>query len=74
MAQINIRLNDEDKKLFEKYAEFEGKNLTSFIRDTMIEKIEDEYDYKLAVSAHEEWKEDNFNTVSHEEVMKQYEL
>ena len=67
-----MRLDDEDKKIFEKYAKFEGKNLTSFIRDSVFEKIEDEYDYQVAVEAHEEWKEDNFKTMPFEEVKKEY--
>lgn len=74
MSNLTIRLNEDDRKLFEKYAEFEGKNLTSFIRDAVFEKIEDEYDYQIAVEAHEDWEKDNFETVSFEEVKKEYGL
>lgn len=74
MPQINIKLNKEEKKLFEKYAKHEGKKLTTFIKDTILDKIEDEYDYKMAVAAHIEWKADNFETVSFEKLKEEYGL
>lgn len=72
MASINIRLSEEDKKVIEEYAKFEGKNLTSFIRDSVFEKIEDDYDYRIAVEAYQEWEEDNFETISFEKVKEEY--
>lgn len=72
MASINIRLSEEDKKVIEEYAKFEGKNLTSFIRDSVFEKIEDDYDYHIAVEAYQEWEEDNFETISFEKVKEEY--
>lgn len=50
------------------------KNLTTFIKDTILDKIEDEYDYKMAVAAHKEWKADNFETVSFEKLKNEYGL
>lgn len=45
MAYINIKVSDKEKKLFEEYVLLADKNLNTFIKDCLYEKIEDEYDY-----------------------------
>jgi predicted DNA-binding protein len=74
MSNINIRLNEQDKKLFEEFAKLNGKNLTTFIKDTVKEAIEDQFDYQLAVESHEEYINDNKYSISSEELMRKYGL
>ena len=44
MATMTLRLSDVDASIVRKYAQFEGKTISDFIRDAVLEKIEDEED------------------------------
>lgn len=44
MAMISIRLNDRDASLIRSYAQLKGISLSDLIRNTVINKIEDEID------------------------------
>ena len=44
MATMTLRLNDSDASIVRKYAQFEGKTISDFIRDAVFEKIEDQED------------------------------
>ena len=41
---ISLRINDSDKELFKAYAKAHGLTLTDFIKETVLERIEDDYD------------------------------
>jgi len=45
---------------------------TDFIRQAVVEKIEDMYDIRMADQAHKEWVDGGRKTISHEEMMKRY--
>lgn len=70
---ISITLSDEDVSLFTKYAEMHNMSLSDFIRNTVLEKIEDEYDLKCYEEAMEEYKK---NPVTHtfDEIVKELGL
>ena len=40
---ISLRLNDEDTVLFKKYAELNGITVSELLRQSVIERIEDDY-------------------------------
>jgi FKBP-type peptidyl-prolyl cis-trans isomerase (trigger factor) len=44
---ISLRLNEEDTLLIKKYAEFNKISVSELIRQTVLERIEDEYDLKV---------------------------
>lgn len=44
MTTLSLRVTNADAELFKKYAQANGLSLTDFIRQTLIEKIEDEHD------------------------------
>ena len=44
MPTMTMRLDETDAKVVRKYAEFEGKTISDFIRDAVFEKIEDQQD------------------------------
>jgi len=55
---ISLELPDEDVALFKKYADLHNMSLSEFIRNTVLERIEDEYDLKVYKEAIEEFKKD----------------
>lgn len=72
MSTISVRLNDKDDILIRKYAELHGMDLSTFIRQAALEKIEDEYDLALFNKVWEEEKDSEF--VSHEDMKKELGL
>ncbi len=68
MGIVSLRLNDKDNILIRKYAELHGMDLSAFIRQAVIEKIEDEYDLTLFNTVWEE--EQNQARISHDELKK----
>jgi len=72
MSTISLRLNDRDNTLIRKYAELNGMELSAFIRQTVIEKIEDEYDLALFDKV---WQEErNQERISHEQLKSELGL
>lgn len=59
MAMISIRLTDEEERAFKAFAKSKDLNLSALIRQTLTEKIEDEYDMKIYQEylANKEYKE-----------------
>ncbi len=72
MSTVSIRLSDRDNRLIRKYAEIHNVDLSAFIRQAAIEKIEDEYDLTLF---NQVWEEEcSSRRYSHEEVKKELGL
>lgn len=70
---ISLRLNDEDTQLIKKYAEINNISISELFRQTVLERIEDEYDLECYNKAMEEYKK-NPVTYSLDEVKKELEL
>ena len=70
---ISLRLNDEDTVLFKKYAELNGITVSELLRQSVIERIEDEYDLNAYEEAMAEFKK-NPVTYSLDEVEKELGL
>lgn len=66
---VSVRLSDRDEKLFKKYAEMHGISLSDLFRDSVMEKIEDEYDLQCFDKAMKEYEADPV-TYTHEEIGK----
>lgn len=45
---LSIRCNPEDEKLIKHYAASKNKNVSELLRDLVMERIEEEYDLKIA--------------------------
>ena len=73
MTTISLRLNDEDNMLFKKYAEMHGISVSELVRQSVLEKIEDEYDLKAYEEAMEDFKK-NPITYTLDEVEKELGL
>ena len=70
---ISLRLDDADNALIKKYAELKKVSVSELIRQSVLERIEDEFDLELYHKAIEEY-EKNPVTYSQEEVERILEL
>ena len=70
---ISLRLNPDDSELVKAYAQMNGMSVSEFVRRSVIERIEDEYDLKAYEEAMAEYKK-NPVTFSHEDVARMLEL
>ncbi len=70
---ISLRLNDEDAVLIKKYAELNKMSASELIRQSVMERIENEYDLEAFASAMREYK-NNPVTYSLDEVEKELGL
>lgn len=71
MATMTMRVDDADAKLIRKYAKFEGKTISDFIRDAVFNQIEDERDLATLRAAIEE---DDGKRYSQAQVLKELDL
>ena len=54
---ISLRLSDEDTLLIKKYAELNKLSVSDLIRQTVMERIENEYDLEMFDKAIKEYKD-----------------
>ena len=71
MATMTLRLDESDATIVRKYAKFEGKTISDFIRDAVFEKIEDQEDLKELRAA---IASDDSVRYSHAQVLKELGL
>ncbi len=69
---VLLKLNDKEDILIRKYAEIHNMDLSTFIRQAVMEKIEDEYELSLFDKIWEE--EQNNDHISHEDLKKELGL
>jgi len=70
---VSVRLNDEDTMLIKKYAEINRISVSDLIRQTVMERIENEYDLEMFDKAMKEYR-DNPVTYSLDDVEKELGL
>lgn len=68
-----VRITDDIRSLAEVYAKSKGITVTDLIRNSLIEKLEDEYDLKLAEEAFNEFLT-NGDVISWEDVKAKYDV
>ena len=71
MPTMTMRLDETDAEVVRKYAEFEGKTISDFVRDAVFEKIEDQQDL---ATLREAITTDNGVRYTHEQVLAQLGL
>ena len=71
MATMTMRLDDADAVIVRKYAKFEGKTISDFIREAVFERIEDQEDLATLRDA---IAEDDGTRYSHEQVLAELGL
>ena len=72
MTTISLRLSDDDNNLIKKYAELNGMSVSDLVRQSVLDRIEDEYDLKAYHEAMEEYRK-NPVTYSHADVVRMLE-
>ena len=72
VSTISLRLSDREDILIRKYAELHHIDLSTFIRQTVMEKIEDEFDLTLFDKVWEEEKHQE--RISHEQLKSELGL
>lgn len=70
---ISLRLSDEDSMLIKKYAELNRMSVSDLIRQSVLARIEDEYDLEMFDRALATYKEDP-TTYSLDEMEKELGL
>lgn len=71
MPTITIRCNDEEKKAFDRYAKFQGVPVSTLLKRSLKEKIEDEIDLQSILEYKEKVKNNTLELCSHEEMKKE---
>lgn len=69
---VSVRFSQELNSMLSTVVEENNITKTDFIRQAVVEKIEDMYDIRMADQAHKEWVDGGRKTISHEEMMKRY--
>ena len=72
MSTISVRFNQKDDVLIRTYAELHNVDLSTFIRQAVIEKIEDEYDLALFQKVWDE--EQNQERITHDALKRELGL
>ncbi|MGN0702637.1 MAG: type II toxin-antitoxin system RelB family antitoxin [Lentihominibacter sp.] len=70
MATISLRVPDNELNAIKNYAKINNKTVSEIIRETMISRIEDEYDMKVFDEYLIEKENGNVKTYSHDDVWK----
>lgn len=52
MANVSLRLTEEEKSLIEAYAKLQGISVSEVFKKTVLERIEDEYDIAVGEKAY----------------------
>ena len=71
METMTMRLDHTDAAIIRKYARFEGKTISDYIRDAVLEKIEDQEDLAALRAA---IAEDDGTRYTHEQVLAELGL
>ena len=71
---ISLKLSEADETFLKKCAEMEGITVSEFIRNIVMERIEDEYDVKVANEAYEDYLKDNKKSETIEKLWEELEI
>lgn len=71
---ITIEFNNEETSLLEKFSKIKNCTITDFIKEAVLEKLEDMDDYEIAVAAWNEFEKGGLKGIPVEEVFKMSEL
>lgn len=70
MTVISLRLDEQEEKLIKEYAKAKNISVSALIRESVLEKIEDEIDLTVYRQAMAEYKE-NPDSISFDEMLKE---
>lgn len=70
MGTITVRLNEEEQKVFDEYAKLHDAPLSTLLKQSLEEKIEDELDLEAIRDYEERLQKDEIEVYSHDDVKK----
>ena len=59
---FSIRLTEEERKLAESYAKLHARPIAEVIKQAFFEKVEDEFDIKIAESAYKDYVDSGYKS------------
>lgn len=71
MSVISLRLNENEEKILREVADFEGIGLSSYLKKIIFERLEDEYDLKIANESYKKHIENGSKTVKFDDLVKE---
>lgn len=74
MKTVSVRLNEEETRVFEAYADLMGIPLSTLFKIAMEEKLQDELDIKIIQEYEKRKLEGKLETLSLEEVIEELDL
>lgn len=74
MSTVTVRLNEEEKRLFDEYAKLNNKPLSTLLKESLEQRIEDEVDLKAILEYEESLKNNEVEYISFDEVKKRLEM
>ena len=74
MITVSINANPDIENKINNYVKENNINLNQVILDLILEKIEDEEDYKMAVETYEEYKSNKKKAISFDDLVKKMGL
>ena len=74
MSVVSIRFNDDEEEILKNYVKSKGLNLSQYIKNTIFEKIEEEYDLKSVQKYLKAKSEGTLNLIPFEEAIKEWDL
>lgn len=74
MSTVTVRLNEEEKRLFDEYAKLNNKPLSTLLKESLEQRIEDEVDLKAILEYEESLKNNEIEYISFDEVKKRLEM
>ena len=73
MSVVSIRFNDDEEEILKNYVKSKGINLSQYIKNTIFEKIEEEYDLKSVQEYLKAKSEGTLNLIPFEEAIKEWD-
>lgn len=71
---ISLRLSDEDTALFKKYAQMNNLTMSELVRQSVMQRIEDEFDLSVAAEAYDEYVKSGKKSAPISELWKDIDL
>ena len=74
MAVISIKFNNEEENIIKNYAKTKGFSISQLIKDTLMERIAEEYDLEVCKEYLKMKVEETLVTIPFEEAIKEWDL
>ena len=74
MSVISVRFNSEEENVIKNYAKSKGFSISQLIKETLMEKIEEEYDLEVCKEYLKAKEEGTLVTIPFEEATKEWDI